>query len=123
MPRSWLPVAFAVLPAAALLAALLAGACGGTGGAAVPNPEGEPLPPPQNVVSGTGTVRYVELEGGFYGLVDDDSTRYIPQNLSEAYRRDSLRVRFRAVTQDSMATMQMWGTPIEILDILRLNDQ
>jgi len=117
MLRSPFSAALAVL----LFAALLASACGGTGDA-VPDPEGESLPPPEDVISGTGTVRYVELEGGFYGLVDDDSTRYLPQNLAEEYRRDGLRVRFRAVEQDSTATMQMWGTPVEILDILRLDD-
>lgn len=118
MPRSTLPVAFAVF----LSAALLSSACGGAGNA-VPDSEDEPLPPPEKVVSGTGTVQYVELEGGFYGLVDDDSTRYLPQNLAEEYRQDGLRVRFRAVEQDSMATMQMWGTPVEMLDIMPLNDQ
>ena len=107
--------------------AFLAAACSNTGGslpdADVPGETEEELPPPEDIVSGVGTVQYVELEGGFYGLVADDSTRYNPQNLAEEYRQDGLRVRFRAVTKDDVMTTQMWGRPIEILDILRLNNQ
>ncbi|PSQ92972.1 MAG: hypothetical protein BRD52_03145 [Bacteroidetes bacterium SW_4_67_19] len=80
------------------------------------------LPPPEDIVSGLGTVRYVELEGGFYGIVADDSTRYLPQDLGTDYREDGLRVRFRAAVQDSAMTMEMWGTPVEMLDILRVED-
>lgn len=118
-----LTVALALLTSLVFLAA----ACSNTGGslpdADVPGETEEELPPPEDIVSGVGTVQYVELEGGFYGLVANDSTRYQPQNLAETYRKDGLRVRFRAVTIDSVMTTQMWGQPIEILDILRLNRQ
>ncbi len=77
-------------------------------------------PDPENVVSGVGTVRYVDLEGGFYGLVVGDSARYNPQNLAPEFQEDGLRVRFRAAVQEGMMTTQMWGRPVEILDILRV---
>ncbi|MGI9175697.1 MAG: hypothetical protein ACR2GR_10310 [Rhodothermales bacterium] len=75
-------------------------------------------PAPQDIVSGVGTIRYVDLEGGFYGLVANDSTRYTPTNLDAEFQEDGLEVRFRGELQDVM-TMQMWGKPLEILDITR----
>jgi hypothetical protein len=121
---SRLPLTAAALALLSGVALLAAAACTNPGGS-LPDPEapgtGErELPPPEDVVSGLGTVRYVELEGGFYGIVANDSTRYLPQDLGTDYREDGLRVRFRAVAQDSAATMQMWGRPVEILDILRV---
>lgn len=75
---------------------------------------------PEDVVSGVGTIRYIDLEGGFYGLVADDSTRYNPTNLEDAFKEDGLRVRFRGAREDVM-TIQMWGTPLRITNMLRLD--
>lgn len=77
-------------------------------------------PAPADIISDTGTVRYVDLEGGFYGLVADDSTRYLPDSLDAAFRQDGLRVRFRAELREDVVTMQMWGRPIHVLDLARL---
>ena len=113
---------FVLLIGTALLAAACSNTDGPVPGSEAPG-ESEEAPLPEDVVSGIGTIQYVELEGGFYGLVADDSTRYNPQNLSEEYQEDGLRVRFRAVTKDDVMTTQMWGTPVEMLDVMRLNDQ
>ena len=83
----------------------------------------EERPPPSQVESGVGTVRYVELEGGFYGIVaDEDSTRYNPTNLQSDYRQDGLRVRFRGVVRKDVLTTQMWGKSLELLDIQEVDD-
>ena len=74
-------------------------------------------PAPEDVVSAVGVVTYVDLEGGFYGLVVGDSTRYNPTNLAAEFEEDGLRVRFRGVLQRDAMTTQMWGAPLEILDI------
>ena len=122
MRRASFPVLFVVFASAVLLAA----ACSNTDGAApdaeMPGETEEEAPPPEDIISGVATVQHVELEGGFYGLVADDSTRYNPQNMDSTYHEDGLRVRFRAVKKDVMTT-QMWGQPIEILDMMPLNDQ
>lgn len=64
-----------------------------------------------------GTVQYVDLEGGFYGILGEDGTKYNPMNLGESYREDGLRVRFRFRSRDDVATTQMWGQNVEILEI------
>ena len=77
-------------------------------------------PDPEDIISDTGTVRYIDLEGGFYGLIADDSTHYLPDSLDASFRQDGLRVRFRAQIREDVMTMQMWGRPVRILDIARL---
>ncbi|PSQ70670.1 MAG: hypothetical protein BRD38_04875 [Bacteroidetes bacterium QH_9_67_14] len=121
MPRIGLAVALALLAGIALAATGCTSTSGSLPDADVVEEDAD-LPPPEDIVSGLGTVRYVQLEGGFYGIVADDSTRYLPQDLGTDYREDGLRVRFRAAVQDSAMTMEMWGTPVEMLDILRVED-
>lgn len=68
-------------------------------------------------ISGTGTVKYIDLEGGFYGIVGDDSQNYDPMNLDQTYQEDGLRVRFQAKIRQDIASIYMWGTIIEITKI------
>ena len=116
----------------ALVAALLLAACSSSqdpppqdvirvdpGDAEVPELGASEGPEPEDIVSGVGVVTYVDLEGGFYGIVVGDSTRYNPLNLDAAFQEDGLRVRFRGVLQTDVMTTQMWGTPLEILEITR----
>ncbi|MCH7505214.1 hypothetical protein IID04_06245 [PVC group bacterium] len=67
----------------------------------------------QSMIAGVGEVRYMEFEGGFYGIVSDQGDKYYPLNLEEEYKKDGLRVSFEAVPADVM-TIQMWGIPVEI---------
>jgi hypothetical protein len=69
-----------------------------------------------DVIQGTGTIRYVDLEGGFYGLVADDGTTYDPTPLPDSLCKDGRRVRFR-VRETNALTTRMWGTTVEVLHI------
>ena len=82
---------------------------GDSAGTGVPAGGGERT----GVVEAAGMIVYVDLEGGFYGIVADDGTRYDPLDLDDAFREDSLRVRFRARRADVM-TVRMWGIPVRI---------
>ncbi|UUX91450.1 YgdI/YgdR family lipoprotein [Methanoplanus endosymbiosus] len=64
-----------------------------------------------------GTVTYVDLEGGFYGIISNDGTKYYPLNLGEDIKKDGLKVRFLADTKDDIMTVQQWGIPVEIISI------
>ncbi|WP_157199887.1 hypothetical protein [Methanogenium cariaci] len=44
-----------------------------------------------DAVSGTGTVVYNDLEGGFYGIVTDDGTRYLPSTCRMSLNRTNSR--------------------------------
>lgn len=73
-----------------------------------------------DIVSGTGTVRYFDLEGGFYAIRGDDERVYDPINLAAEFRRDPLRIRFRARIRNDLGSFHMVGPVVEILEIERL---
>ncbi|RMF89464.1 MAG: hypothetical protein D6733_06250, partial [Methanobacteriota archaeon] len=75
----------------------------------------------QEKVSGTGTVRYIGLEGGFYGIVSDDGKNYDPLNLPEEFKKDGLKVSFEAEKSNAYTT-HMWGTAIDIKEIKKLEE-
>lgn len=72
------------------------------------------------VISGTGTVTYLSLEGGFFGIIGDDGERYDPVNLDEEFQVDGLRVHFKARICESQVSVHMWGTIVEIIEIRNL---
>lgn len=61
-------------------------------------------------------VRWIPLEGGFYGLLTQDGRRFVPANLPDGFRKDGLRVTVRGRIKE-VATIYMWGKPLEILTI------
>jgi len=66
-----------------------------------------------------GTVRYISVEGGFYGIVGDDGKRYDPVNLPDPFRENNLRVRFRGKVVKDRISFHMWGELFEIEKIVR----
>jgi inhibitor of cysteine peptidase len=71
-------------------------------------------------VSETGIVKYIDLEGGFYGIVGDDDQQYEPMNLDQTYQQDGLHVSFQARIREDIASIHMWGKIIEITKIEKL---
>jgi len=65
----------------------------------------------------TGTVKYLDFEGGFYGIIADDDSHYDPLNLPESFKIDGLKVIFSAIIKRGIITFHMWGLVIEIIDI------
>lgn len=73
-----------------------------------------------NMVFGTGEIQYINLEGGFYGIVSDDGKHYDPINLSTVFQEDGLRVNFVLRILRNQTSIHMWGTVVEILQIEKL---
>ena len=67
-----------------------------------------------DVVTGTGTIEFIEVEGGFYGLIADDGTHYFPQNLSENFQINGTRVRFELTVAEQQDSFYMWGIQVHI---------
>lgn len=70
----------------------------------------------RDVISAEGKVRYISIDGGFYGIITSDGKKYFPLNLPPAYKVDGLKVRFKAKPKN-VATAYGWGKPIKILEI------
>lgn len=76
----------------------------------------------QAVVNGTitGTVKYVDLEGGFYGIVTDAGQKLDPVNLPDSLKIDGLRIRARVEKAQEQVSTHMWGPRVRIVQIERL---
>ena len=86
----------------------------------VVKPGEEVLEPPivePETLTVLGFIKYVELEGGFFGIMTEDGTKYFPDYLEQDFKMDGLSVRVLANPQEQILGIQMWGTPIEILKI------
>jgi len=68
----------------------------------------------------TGTIQYIDLEGGFYGIVDDDGNKYGPVNLQDEFQEDGLRVQFSFKILTNTVSTHMWGTLIELTEIQKI---
>lgn len=68
----------------------------------------------------TGTIQYIDLEGGFYGIVDDDGNKYGPVNLQDEFQEDGLRVKFSFKILTNTVSTHMWGTLIELTEIQKI---
>jgi hypothetical protein len=68
----------------------------------------------------TGTVRHIDVEGGFYGIVADDGRKLDPVNLPEDFQKDGVRVQVRVEELHDRVSTHMWGTIVRIVEIKRL---
>ena len=70
-----------------------------------------------NLITGKGTITYRNIEGGFYGIVDNKGKRYIPLNLKSDYpgfAKHDVNVIFVAEKCKNQDSIFMWGTLIKI---------
>ena len=88
---------------AVLFLLFLIGSCSGSG--------------QKDQVSFTGQVTWVDLEGGFYGIMSADGRPYAPLNLPEDFQVDGVTVAVLGDPVPDTVTIQMWGEPIEITSI------
>lgn len=72
-------------------------------------------------ISGTGTVIYQNLEGGFYGVLADDGRRFLPNALPTEYRINGTRVYFIFRPVQDIVSISMWGESVDIISLSREN--
>lgn len=108
-----------VIATAVVLFVPLAG-CGSSHSGGEPGPRQEAVGSGQTV-SGTGTVSWREVEGGFYVIESDDGPTYDPIDLPPRYREDGLRVHFEARLRTDLMSTHMVGTLIELTGIRELD--
>lgn len=68
----------------------------------------------------TGTVRYIDIEGGFYGIETDKGLKLDPVNLPSDFQKDGVRVRVQIEPLKDRISFHMWGTLVRIVAIERL---
>ena len=74
----------------------------------------------EQLIKGTGTIRFSEVEGGCYFIHADSGESYEPINLPSSYRKDGIRVKFTVRYRPDMVSICMGGKIVEILKIEKL---
>lgn len=64
-----------------------------------------------------GTVKYISLEGGFYGIISEMNEKYDPINLPKEFKKDGLKILFSFKERNDLANFHMWGKIIELTEI------
>jgi hypothetical protein len=65
-----------------------------------------------------GTVRFFNLEGGFWAIRGDDGVTYDPlDGLPAAFRRDGMRISAVVKTRTDLGGIHMVGPIVAIIDI------
>lgn len=63
-----------------------------------------------------GRVQFLNLEGGFYGIITDSGKKILPLNMAKEFAQNGAIVRIKGKVKDVM-TIQQWGTPFTITEI------
>ncbi|MFL5522403.1 MAG: hypothetical protein ACJ8B6_15790 [Gemmatimonadales bacterium] len=103
------------------LTALIAMVLGGCGRSSeewvVPTPAAEAGGMELHIV---GTIRRVELEGGFFAIRGEDGVTYDPTNLPTQFQKDGLAIEADARRRDDRAGIHMTGP---IVDLVRIRQR
>jgi uncharacterized secreted protein with C-terminal beta-propeller domain len=84
-----------------------------------------PEPQPTNseqYKSFTGTVRYIDLEGGFWVIVTDTDVKLDPTNLDEEFQIEGLKITGLYLELTDMVSFHMYGTIAELKNLSTLKD-
>lgn len=65
----------------------------------------------------TGTIKYQNFEGGFYGFIDTKGNKYTISNLNEQYKQDGLKVSISAHAKENTLTTSQFGQLITVIEI------
>lgn len=71
-------------------------------------------------MEGEGTVRYSQVEGGFYYIEADDGSKYDPHGMPKEVAVDGARVHFVVRPQPDRMGFHMVGTIVELVEITLL---
>lgn len=64
-----------------------------------------------------GTVQYIEVEGGFFGIVTKNGGKFLPMNMDKSAQKHGSIIKFKGVVLKDMHTIQQWGTPIKLSEV------
>ncbi len=79
-------------------------------------------PPPEELSKGvktanqwhTGTLKFYNLEGGFFGFTSERGQKLLPLNLGHEYRQDGAILKIFGHIDNDIMTIQMWGKPFKV---------
>ncbi|TRX53090.1 hypothetical protein [Thalassomonas sp. M1454] len=63
----------------------------------------------------TGTLKFYNLEGGFFGLTTEDGQQFLPLNLPNEYKKNGAVIKVFGHIDNDVMTIQMWGRPFKVI--------
>ncbi|GAW96822.1 MULTISPECIES: hypothetical protein [Colwellia] len=63
------------------------------------------------------TVKYLDFEGGFYGLVSKTGDKLLPMNLAKEYQLPGTVLKVQGHVIKDMMTIQQWGQVFKITEV------
>ena len=81
--------------------------------------------PNMNQIEVEGVVRYIRLEGGFFGIVTSSGEKYLPINLQRALRKyvgKTINVTYAYTKKDTITIFQ-WGKPLFVKEWNIVNEE
>ncbi len=70
-----------------------------------------------DTIEADGVITYIDLEGGFYGIITGSGDDYLPNNLPVQYKKNGTNVHFQGIINDDGVSFMQWGTPVTITKI------
>lgn len=70
----------------------------------------------------TGTVNYMDFEGGFYGFVAKDGKKYTLSKLPKEFRKHGLVIEITAEPMEAMATTTQFGSLLKVHSLKMIDD-
>ena len=64
-----------------------------------------------------GTVHYIALEGGFYGIITNKGEKLLPLNLDKKYMKHGTIISFSGSYEKDVMTIQQWGKPYRLKNV------
>jgi hypothetical protein len=75
------------------------------------------------IITGKGTVNYISLAGGFWGIISvksyNETNYFDPIFMPFRFRHDGLHIWYMALLLPYLPNIQMWGDPVFIIIIIR----
>lgn len=77
-----------------------------------------------NMVTLRGTVRYKNLEGGFWGFDGSDGKKYMPQGISKDLLVDGMVVEVTGIIEDTneVMTLQQYGKTLKVKESIMIDN-
>jgi hypothetical protein len=75
-----------------------------------------------NMITVRGTIRYKNLEGGFWALDGDDGNKYMTSGLDKALRIDGMVIEVKGVIEEDVVTFQQYGKTLKIKQSRMIDD-
>ena len=63
-----------------------------------------------------GTVQFIDLSTGFWGIVDEKGRKWRPVDLASELQKNGLSVQMTIQPLDVEMSIFMWGDPVEVQD-------